>query len=284
MKIFLPGGAGLVGLNLIDTIESNFPNWQILVVDKDTKKVNFGKKLYPKVEFVCEDLNNLSENNNLRKSIQDINSCVILQAEISNLNASEFINNNVLSTQTLIKELKKLNCKRIIHISSSVINSISDDIYTKTKTEQEIIVKENFPNSLILRPTLMFGRFDNKHLGWIANFMSKIPILPIPGNGRFIRQPLYVKDFCSIILKGLEDDSINGTFNITGLEKISYLSLMKKIKTIIKSNTIFIFIPKSVFSLLLKIWALVSSKPVFTDSQLNALLAGDEFDIVLLFF
>ena len=278
MKIFLPGGAGLVGLNLIATFQKYHPNWQIIVVDKDFKKVNFGKKLYPKVKFVCEDLTNLSENNECIKHIKDINSCVILQAEISNLNVSEFIKNNILSTQILIKELKKINCQRIIHISSSVINSISDDVYTKTKTKQEILVKENFPNSLILRPTLMFGPFDNKHLGWIADFMQKIPILPIPGNGRFIRQPLYVKDFCLIIKRCIEDNSLMGTFDITGLEKITFLSLMKKIRKIKNTNSLFIFIPKKIFILLLKTWAFITSKPVFTKTQLESLMAGDEFE------
>ena len=41
--------------------------------------------------------------------------------------------------------------------------------------------------------TLMFGWFEN--MGWLALFMKKMPIFPIPGNGNFIRQPLFVKDF-----------------------------------------------------------------------------------------
>ena len=43
MKIFLPGGAGLVGLNLIATFQKYHPNWQIIVVDKDFKKLILGK-------------------------------------------------------------------------------------------------------------------------------------------------------------------------------------------------------------------------------------------------
>ena len=34
MKLFLPGGAGLVGLNLIHLLINDHPEWKIIVVDK----------------------------------------------------------------------------------------------------------------------------------------------------------------------------------------------------------------------------------------------------------
>ena len=41
----------------------------------------------------------------------------------------------------------------------------------------------------------MFGWFDRKHLGWLARFMCRVPVFPIPGSGEYLRQPLYVGDF-----------------------------------------------------------------------------------------
>ena len=56
----------------------------------------------------------------------------------------------------------------------------------------------------MLRPTLMFGWFDRKHLGWLARFMQRAPVFPIPGHGRYLRQPLYAGDFCDIIMACIE--------------------------------------------------------------------------------
>ena len=50
-----------------------------------------------------------------------------------------------------------------------------------------MIVLRYFPDSIILRPTLMFGWFDRKHLGWLSNLMVSFPLFPIPGKGQFIR-------------------------------------------------------------------------------------------------
>ena len=215
MKVFLPGGAGLVGLNLIEKILALHDDWEILVVDKKLEAIEIGKKLFPKVRFLCENLT-YRGNQTWYKEIIDYECCVILQAEIGNLDKNQFELNNVLSTKTILKELKNSKINRIIHISSSVVNSVSKDLYTETKIKQENLVLQEFPEALVLRPTLMFGWFDRKHLGWLFRFMKKIPFFPIPGRGRFKRQPLFVGDSCKIIVKAIEDQSISGIFNISG--------------------------------------------------------------------
>ena len=279
MKVFLPGGAGLVGLNLIEKIFSRHRDWEILVVDKKIEAIEIGKKLFPKVKFLCENLT-YKGNQTWYKEILDYDCCVLLQAEIGNLDQNQFLINNVLSTEVILKEIKKSKIKRIIHISSSVVNSVSNDLYTQTKIKQENLVLNEFPEAIVFRPTLMFGWFDRKHLGWLYRFMKKIPIFPIPGKGRFKRQPLFVGDFCRILVKALEDHSISGIFNISGIEKIDYVELMYQLKCLSKSRTIFIFLPIPFFDFLLKIWSFVSVKPAFTSSQLEALTAGDEFEII----
>ena len=279
MKVFLPGGAGLVGINLIASIKSNYPEWKLLVVDKKSAAVDIASKIFPDVDFLCEDLT-FKGTQRWPKEIKDCEVCVMLQAEIGNTDTKKFVLNNVISTKVILKELKRVGIKRIIHISSSVVNSIANDIYTKTKTKQEKLVLNDFPDAIVLRPTLMFGWFDRKHLGWLANFMIKSPVFPIPGKGEFIRQPLFVGDFCSIIQRCVDDFSIQGIYNISGLEKIKYIQLMKILKRVKSSKTLFVFLPIPIFNFLLKIWALISRQPAFTSSQLKALTAGDQFEVI----
>ena len=279
MKVFLPGGAGLVGLNLIAKIIEAYSDWEILVVDKKLEAIEVGRKLFPEVKFLCENLT-FTGNQRWHKEIINYDCCVLLQAEIGNKDINQFELNNVLSTKVVIEEIKKSKVRRVVHISSSVVNSVSEDVYTKTKIKQEQLVIKEFPDAIVLRPTLMFGWFDRKHLGWLYRFMKKIPIFPIPGRGRFKRQPLFVGDFCKIIVRTLENHSVKGIYDITGLEKINYVDLMYMIKYQSRSKTIFIFLPIKLFDFLLKIWSFVSPNPAFTSSQLNALTAGDEFEII----
>lgn len=279
MKVFLPGGAGLVGINLIALIKSTNPEWELVVVDKKSESIKIAKKLFPDVIFICEDLS-IAIKQRWVKEIKDCDLCVMMQAEIGTKNNFLFEVNNINTTYQILKALKKYKIKRLIHISSSVVNSNSKDLYARTKKRQEQIVLKEFPHAIVLRPTLMFGWFDRKHLGWLANLMVKLPFFPIPGNGNFVRQPLFVNDFCAIIKSCIDDDSIKGTYNITGLEKIKYLDLMRKLRNVKSAWTFFVFLPIPIFNILLKLWALITNKPVFTSSQLEALTAGDQFEVI----
>ncbi|MFN6338301.1 MAG: NAD-dependent epimerase/dehydratase family protein [Cyanobacteriota bacterium] len=279
MKVFLPGGAGLVGLNLIALLRERHPDWRLLVVDKKSEAVAIGRQLFPEVVFLQEDLT-LVTGMEWPRAIRDCEACVMLQAEIGNTDPSQFERNNVRSTEVVLDQLRDTAIHRLVHISSSVVNSVATDLYTQTKRRQEEIVRARWPNAVVLRPTLMFGWFDRKHLGWLARFMRKSPLFPIPGSGRFIRQPLFVADFCQLIERCLLDPSIQGVYDITGMEKVSYLTLMRQLRQAVSSRSWIIHLPIPLFAVLLQLWALISRQPAFTQSQLKALTAGDEFEVI----
>jgi uncharacterized protein YbjT (DUF2867 family) len=50
------------------------------------------------------------------------------------------------------------------------------DFYVRTKMDQEDLVVNSGVPCVVLRPTLMFGWFDRKHLGWLSRFMKRIPV------------------------------------------------------------------------------------------------------------
>ncbi len=167
-----------------------------------------------------------------------------------------------------------------MHISSSVVESVANDHYTNTKREQEKNVLASGINCVVLRPTLMFGWFDRKHLGWLSRFMQKVPVFPIPGSGRYMRQPLYVGDFCSIIISCLESQTSGQVFNITGREKLDYIDIIRQIKRATGAKARIVKIPYALFYGLLKTWALFDKNPPFTADQLKALVAHDEFEVI----
>lgn len=279
MKVFLPGGAGLVGLNLIALLRQQHPDWDLLVVDKKTEAIAIGRSLFPDVQFLHEDLTHINAVQ-WPEAIRDCQACVMLQAEIGNTDPTQFERNNIRSTEVVLAQMEQSSIKRLVHISSSVVNSVATDLYTQTKRKQEEIVHAAWSDAVVLRPTLMFGWFDRKHLGWLARFMKKSPLFPIPGSGRFIRQPLFVADFCQLIERCLADPSIQGVYDITGMEQVSYISLMRQLRQAVGSHSWIIHLPIPLFSFLLRVWARISRQPAFTNSQLKALTAGDEFEVI----
>jgi nucleoside-diphosphate-sugar epimerase len=180
----------------------------------------------------------------------------------------------------ILEVIKAGQVEQLIHISSSVVESSANDYYTQTKKCQEQMVVDSGIACPVLRPTLMFGWFDRKHLGWLSRFMKKVPVFPIPGNGRYLRQPLYVGDFCNIIISCLENKISKGVFNISGQEKIDYIDIIRTIKRTTAAGALILRIPYSVFYFLLWLWSQFDRNPPFTTQQLAALIARDEFEVI----
>lgn len=275
-KIILPGGAGLVGQNLLVRLRSKgYSN--IVVVDKHEKNLEVLKKQQPDVLAIFADL---SKPGFWQDQFKDADAVVMLQAQIGGNDYSEFLRNNVEATRVILDTIIKYNVPQLVHISSSVVESVAHDFYTNTKKDQERLVIESGIHCPILRPTLMFGWFDRKHLGWLSRFMKKMPFFPIPGNGKFMRQPLYVGDFCNVIISCIENKVFTGVYNITGHEQIDYIDIIREIKSATKAKTLVLKIPYNLFFLLLWVWGLLDKNPPFTTQQLSALTAKDEFEII----
>jgi nucleoside-diphosphate-sugar epimerase len=275
-KILLPGGAGLVGQNLVARLMTKgYSN--IVVLDKHRANLDILRKVQPgiKVEFA-----DLAEPGDWQRHFIGADVVVMLQAQIGGNDYQEFVRNNVTSSHLILEAFKTHQIPHLVHISSSVIESVSDDFYTNTKKDQERLVLKSGIPSLVLRPTLMFGWFDRKHLGWLSRFMKKVPVFPIPGHGRYMRQPLYVGDFCDIIISCIENQVRDGIYNISGHEKVDYIDIIRKIKKSTRARTQIVRIPYSLFFLLLWMWSFFDKNPPFTTQQLAALSTKDEFEII----
>lgn len=275
-KIILPGGAGLVGQNLIAKLKSRgYSN--IIVLDKHLANLD---KLRNIQKGIVAEAADLSTPGKWQQHFIDADIVIMLQAQIGGNDYRPFKDNNVTSTQLILDQVKLHHINRLIHISSSVVESAADDFYTETKKEQEKLVIDSGIACPILRPTLMFGWFDRKHLGWLSRFMKGAPIFPIPGNGRYMRQPLYAGDFCNIIIRCIENPDYNGIYNISGQEKFDYIEIIREIKRATHCSTPILKIPYWLFYTLLWTWGKFDRDPPFTIQQLSALTAHDEFEVI----
>lgn len=275
-KILIPGGAGLVGQNLVALLKARGYN-NLIVLDKHKANLEILRELHPDI---CAEYADLAEDGAWMAHFAGAEVVVMLQAQIGDPNPEPFVRNNLTTTQRILGLIKQHAIPYTVHISSSVVESVADDHYTITKRDQEEMVLASGINCVVLRPTLMFGWFDRKHLGWLSRFMQRIPVFPIPGHGRYMRQPLYVIDFCSIIISCIESRLSGQVFNITGQEQIDYIDIIRQIRSATASRCLVLKIPYSLFYVLLKIWALFDSNPPFTADQLKALTAGDEFEVI----
>lgn len=271
--IVLTGAAGLVGQNLVvEMKQQGFT--RLVAIDKHAYNLEVLRKLHPDVRTVLADL---AEPGDWEDALEGAQVVVQLHAQITGKTRDLFDRNNLDATRRVLDACKRHQVPYLVHISSSVVNSAAIDDYTETKKLQEAMVVESGLRHCVLRPTLMFGWFDPKHLGWLSRFMALTPVFPIPGDGKFMRQPLYERDFCRCIVKCVETQPDGDVYDIVGDTRIDYVDIIRTIKRVKRLKTLIVHIPIGFFAFLLRTYALFSKKPPFTADQLKALSAGDDF-------
>lgn len=272
-RIVITGAAGLVGQNLVALLnEEGFRN--LVAIDKHEANLATLESLHREVQCVAADL---AEPGTWEGQFDRAAIVVQLHSQIAARDSGPFVRNNLVATRNVLRAASRSKVSFLVHASSSVVNSVANDDYTSTKKAQEQLVMESGLKWCILRPTLMFGWFDPKHLGWLARFMERTPIFPIPGHGRYMRQPLYNRDFCRVILACMRSQPSGAIYDLTGPDRIDYIDMIRTIREVKGLRTPIVPIPYWIFDALLRTYAIFSSKPPFTADQLRALTAGDDF-------
>ncbi len=271
-KIVLAGGAGFVGKNLIDYLISHgrSPD-DIFVIDKNADALKEVEK--KGVQVVRADL---SRRGKWTDVFYGTDVVVNLEAQISSENYADFKKNNIDATRNVLDAMKKHDVKKIIHFSSAAVLSVRKDWYAETKKKgEELVIKSGIP-FFVLRPSVMYGPYDDKNVGWFANLAIKFPFFPIPGNGKYPRQPVFVEDVCALVDKMIDMEPTDETYNINS--DIVYFDEM--IHEIIKNIgwRAIIYIPLPLFKIAVATYRAMDRNFKFTLDQLDSLTSGDVFE------
>ena len=161
-RIIITGASGLLGQNTILLLREKGYN-NLLAIDMHKKNIEILRELNPGLEIIEADL---AMPGDWQDAFKGADVLIQSHAKITSLTLEEFKRDNETATVNVLEAAKKHNIPYIVHISSSVVIAVSDDFYTQTKKAQDKLVIESGIKHCALRPPLMFGWFDKKHLGY----------------------------------------------------------------------------------------------------------------------
>ena len=252
--ILVTGGAGFIGANFINYILKQSNNYKVINFDKLTYAAdlsnikNFDESRY---KFVKGDIVNKEKLQEVF-SQYDIKHVIHFAAEShvdNSINSpSEFITTNIIGTHNLLEVCRntwKDNSNRFHHISTDeVFGSLGDEgffsettayapnsPYSASKASSDMIVRSYGKtyglNYVITNCSNNFGPFqhDEKLMPTIIRNALKGKSIPIYGNGKNVRDWLYVEDHCKALLKVFKNGKNGETYNIGGDNEYSNIDL-----------------------------------------------------------
>ena len=114
-----------------------------------------------------------------------------------------FENCHSLGPKNIADLCAKYKVEKFIHFSSIGADIESDSKYQQSKGLGEQNIQKSYPNTIIIRPSIVFGPGDG-FFSVQAKLLKSLPVVPLFANNEY--QCVYVKDIATAINRLILDD------------------------------------------------------------------------------
>ncbi|MBN9668725.1 complex I NDUFA9 subunit family protein [Roseibium aggregatum] len=153
----------------------------------------------------------------------------------------------------------------ITHISAIGADADSPSVYARTKAAGEAAVLETLPESVILRPSIVFGPEDD-FFNKFAGMARLSPALPLIGGGETKFQPVYVCDVAEAVARAVDGELTPGAaYELGGPEVKSFKDCMEEVLEVTRRSRVLLPIPFPVASAMGKVMQLLPGAPITAD-------------------
>jgi len=136
---------------------------------------------------------------------------------------------HVQGTRNIAQACVAAGVGRFVQVSAIGADANSEADYGRSKGEAEAATRAVMPDTVILRPSIIFGTGDG-FLNRFAQMAGTAPALPLIGGGKTKFQPVWVGDVAEAISRSVtRSDAAGRTFELGGPEVWSFKDILKYI-------------------------------------------------------
>lgn len=248
-KIVITGGAGFIGSHIVEHFAENYPNAEILVLDRMTYAAD------------VRNLMHLISDNRVRLMVGDIchlDTCVkavegadlvihaAAESHVDNSfgNSLEFTRTNVTGTHCLMEACRREEVAKIIHVSTDevygeVLEGAADETallkptnpYSASKAAAEMIISgylRSYKMPIVMvRANNIFGirQFPEKIIPKFSLNLILGKALTIHGNGKNCRHYLSARDFAAALDLLAQKGVIGECYNVGTTEEYTNMQM-----------------------------------------------------------
>jgi len=170
---------------------------------------------------------NINEDEDVARAVQGAGAVVNAVGVLWGHGEDSFDAINAEAPRRIAAAARAAGIDSLVHVSAIGADPQAQSDYAESKGAGERDLREQFPQSVILRPSLVFGpedQFFNK----FASLARVLPALPLIGGGHTRFQPVWVADVAEAILRTLTNEDARGrTYELGGPSIYTFEELLR---------------------------------------------------------
>ena len=267
-RILVGGGAGFIGSNFVYHLLEKYPNYEIINYDVLTYAANIenlrAAEKNPNYKFVQGDIADYEKLEEIAK--EGIDAIVNFAAETAvgrsvHGKAADFIHSNVVGTHTLLELVKNYEIPKFVQISTDEVYGTVDlgedkqffedspflpnVPYAAAKAGGDLMCRAYFNTYdtpvIVTHCSNNYGPYQHpeKLIPYFIFRATNNQSLPVHGDGKHVRDWIYVRDHCEAIDVILHKGKVGEVYNISSDNEIPTIEIARIILDLVgKSHSL----------------------------------------------
>ncbi len=261
------GSSGQIGRTLIRKITEK--NLKVTAVTRNLHQKGYILKTQANPGYIDIVETNIFDFNKIEDLIKKADVCINLIGILFEKGSNNFKNIHEKFPNMISNLCRKHKINKLIHLSALGIENAKDSKYATSKLNGEILVRKNFNNTIILKPSIVYSVDDN-FTTMLMGLLNLIPVFPLYYGGKTKFMPLHCSDICNLIIDMIENETNEITIECIGPEELTFKQMVEKLLKLIEKKRLFLPLPITIANIMATFFQLLP-KPLLTKDQLKLL-------------
>jgi uncharacterized protein YbjT (DUF2867 family) len=217
------GGSGFIGRNTVRALAAE--GWRVRAASRRPDLAGYLQPMGAVGQTHAIQAN-VRFPESLRRAVDGAEAVVNLVGILHRSGAQNFNSVHIAGARAGAKAAREAGAKTFVHVSAIGADRKSWSKYSRTKAAGEAAVLAEFPDAIILRPSLVFGPEDQL-FNRFANLARMSPFMPLIGGGKTKFQPVYVGNVAAAISAACAGKGSKGTvYELGGPEVVTFRKIL----------------------------------------------------------
>jgi nucleoside-diphosphate-sugar epimerase len=169
---------------------------------------------------------------------------------------------------------------RGVFVSTTALFTTLNAPSKSVRTDAEATVRSGALRWTIVRPTMIYGTPGDRNVARLLRVLRRAPLVPLPGGGHGLMQPVHVEDLATGIVQALEvERAVGESINIPGPSPMSFRDLILSAASAVGRRPVLVPVPFGPVMTAVRLLEDRGAAPRVSSEQLERLQEDKAFDV-----
>ncbi|WP_261563333.1 SDR family oxidoreductase, partial [Frankia tisae] len=180
----------------------------------------------------------------------------------------------------IVAAARQADIRRAVFVSTTGIFTTLDPPSKRIRVAAERTITASGLAWTIIRPTMIYGGPDDRNMARLLALLRHVPVLPVPGGGHHLQQPVHVEDLAHTVLRAATTTAAIGrAYDVAGPEALTFRQVVTAAGAAVGRRVICVPVPVRPIVAATRAYERRVSSPRLKAEQLARLTEDKAFEI-----